>query len=279
MSHFTLMVVAEDETQLEELLAPYDESLQVEPYKSYDDLAWVKNEEFNSLTTPEEKISWIKENWEEDYFWDSEENSFYTMSTYNPESKWDWWTLGGRWMGYFPLKAGATTGQLGSPGAFGNAAEPNKVDLAAIKDIDFDRMRNEAAQRAEDAYNEWESFVAVNGTPDRWEGGQKDIDYKEYRKNFFSKEVNLLANKKWFGDWSDFLDMDRETYVANAVKNAVPCFAFLDKTNGWIEKGSMGWFGISTATDESTDTYLDMVNAILDGLNPEVKIACVDCHI
>ena len=28
------------------------------------------------------------------------------MSTYNPDSKWDWWVIGGRWAGMLPLKPG-----------------------------------------------------------------------------------------------------------------------------------------------------------------------------
>lgn len=27
------------------------------------------------------------------------------LSTYNPDSKWDWYSIGGRWSGYLPLKA------------------------------------------------------------------------------------------------------------------------------------------------------------------------------
>jgi hypothetical protein len=50
-------------------------------------------------------------------------------STYNPDSKWDWYELGGRWKGYFRLKDGAS-GILGQPGVFDNEADPQTADVA-----------------------------------------------------------------------------------------------------------------------------------------------------
>lgn len=34
------------------------------------------------------------------------QTSIYRWSTYNPQSKWDWWTIGGRWAGTLRLKSG-----------------------------------------------------------------------------------------------------------------------------------------------------------------------------
>ena len=58
--HFSLAVFHRFDQDIDALMAPYNENLEVEPY--YD---------------PE----------------------FKEMTTYNPKSKWDWWVVGGRWDG------------------------------------------------------------------------------------------------------------------------------------------------------------------------------------
>ena len=60
----------------------------------------------------------------------------------NPNAKWDWYTLGGRWMGHLISKS--TTGAaylLGRSGA-GNNKPPHvrSVDLVRKRDIDMDEM-------------------------------------------------------------------------------------------------------------------------------------------
>lgn len=54
----------------------------------------------------------------------------------NPNKKWDWWKIGGRWTGMLKLKDGAE-GVLGLPGLFTDAAEPGTADQARIADIDL----------------------------------------------------------------------------------------------------------------------------------------------
>jgi len=59
-------------------------------------------------------------------------------STYNPNSKWDWFVLGGRWSGSIQLKDGAK-GKSGKSGTFGN---PTGIDQARKKDIaNLDKLK------------------------------------------------------------------------------------------------------------------------------------------
>ena len=127
MSHFTVAVFHRPDQDIETLLAPYDENLRVEPYVEF---------------TREEAIAYARKHYKsvadmsddscyaymaEDYKTDAEGN---LLSTYNPKSKWDWWTEGGRWAGM--LKVGG-----------------KKVDSARVADIDFtpDPLEYEAALR------------------------------------------------------------------------------------------------------------------------------------
>lgn len=70
-----------------------------------------------------------EEAWEEAKMWgyevDEEEN---LTTTYNPNSKWDWYCIGGRWPGFLVLKEKDENG------------ERIRVDSALFKEIDWDYM-------------------------------------------------------------------------------------------------------------------------------------------
>ncbi len=53
----------------------------------------------------------------------------------NPDAKWDWYQLGGRWTGYFKLLPGKT-GATGRPGLFTHPAENGTADQCRKGDID-----------------------------------------------------------------------------------------------------------------------------------------------
>lgn len=59
------------------------------------------------------------------YKLDEEEN---LLSTYNPDSKWDWYSIGGRWSGFLCTKEKDDEGN------------PIRVNQAQFKDIDWDYM-------------------------------------------------------------------------------------------------------------------------------------------
>lgn len=92
MSHYTVAVIHRKDQDIAELLKPYDENLEVEPYIKY---------------TKEEAIKWAKDNFKpgrtDDEYYEimadgrqtDEEGNIY--STYNPDAKWDWYEVGGRW--------------------------------------------------------------------------------------------------------------------------------------------------------------------------------------
>lgn len=144
MSHFTVYVFSENEGEdLEELLAPYDESLDVPKYVEYtreQAIARIRKEiedykdswfykeytndpekykaehgenpkhiEYLEVIYPQ-KLKWTDEqcyeeirSWYEDNMVDNEGNLY---STYNPKSKWDWYDIGGRWDGALVSKDG-----------------------------------------------------------------------------------------------------------------------------------------------------------------------------
>lgn len=92
------------------------------------------------------KILYPDDNDDEGLLIDEENNSrAYKMSTYNPESKWDYWRIGGRWGGYFTRKADSDGTSFllpekgwDSPDKFGfssaDAAPKGLLDLAAMRE-------------------------------------------------------------------------------------------------------------------------------------------------
>jgi len=60
------------------------------------------------------------------------------LTTYNPDSKWDWWVVGGRWAGGWTLKPGAESAMPSEASAFGmtdESADP-RTDAARKCEIE-----------------------------------------------------------------------------------------------------------------------------------------------
>ena len=119
MSHFTVAVLHRPDQDVETLLAPYDESLRVEKY-----IEFTRQEAIDHVRKHYAKMADKTDDECWHYLADDagegmtdEEGNIY--STYNPKSKWDWWSEGGRWSGMLKLKDGGT------------------ADTARIGDIDF----------------------------------------------------------------------------------------------------------------------------------------------
>lgn len=145
MSHFTVFVFTkEDGKDVGELLAGYDESIVYAPYIKYTkqqaiaevrkEIEDYKNTRYAEyLMNPEayeaahdneahikylkeefpKKLNWTDEQcyqdkarWYEEDMIDENGNIY---STYNPNSKWDWYTIGGRWTGGLVTKEGRET--------------------------------------------------------------------------------------------------------------------------------------------------------------------------
>ena len=156
MSHFTVYVFSNQYgNNVEDLLAPYDESLEMAPYVRYtreQAIAKVRKEiedykhglyaEF--LADPEaykekvkktafdeerynahidylenefpKKLEWTDDEcYEEEAYWFREDGMIdddgNLLSTYNPNSKWDWYSTGGRWKDALITKDGKGTNE------------------------------------------------------------------------------------------------------------------------------------------------------------------------
>lgn len=198
----------------------------------------------------------------------------------NKNAKYDYYTLGGRWTGFFRPKVGAT-GELGRSGVFDNKPNEGWVDSIKVGDIDVDGMQAEAVREANETYDKIEAILKGRAYPS-WtvirEKHNEDIDAA--RAEYNDNEVVKDFNKAKFYIWGDFVETygnSREEYVARQKNSTMVPFAVV-KDGQWYQKGEMGWWGMSTdemTQDEWNTKFWEMINS----LPPETELNLLDCHI
>lgn len=199
----------------------------------------------------------------------------------NPNRKWDWYALGGRWTGFFKMKPGVS-GIKGRPGLMTPGAEAGTADSAFKGDIDFDGMRAEARAKAEKDYDAFEAAVKDCPQAQSWtqarEAHQGNI---EAARDAYNAQPAIAALKAaGIGTWSCAIEgygYDRAAYIARSEAGRLSTYAIL-KDGEWIANGEMGWFGFSNdnmTKDEWSKRYLEL----LDSLPDDTLLSVYDCHI
>jgi hypothetical protein len=173
-----------------------------------------------------------------------EEIRQYILRTYrvvnvtNPNAKWDWYSVGGRWDGCIPLKE-KVNGHAYSNYAF-------------VKNIAFDRIDQ---NKYDSAIRDWE--ITVENSPMT----------EEEKKTHFSL---------WNADYYISHYGSKENYAIYMATFST--YAFIDKDKGWNAPGEMGWFGASTEDRSSLDAYRESFHRYLTECSPHDLLVVVDCH-
>lgn len=326
MSHFTVLVIGGDP---DALLAPYDETLGVEPYwKPLVDRAdqhWyyahlVKEGKLPMDATLEELLAALNEAFPEDTEEEAlrvENGVLEQRSTYNPNSKWDWYQIGGRWRGMFLLKEpipmlGEFTPVVGKPGVGDN--EPHhEADQALKVQIDWDGMRAAARQEGEETWQGLEAALRNAGLtladepgtfeafrdkrlpPDIAGRALSDLSEEEQdRQAAAMREIRAtwqalpfnaaLADAGIYFFLVDPVeefclaeDDPREAYLARCELDAGVPFALVTPDGEWHEKGRMGWFGVGEEQPEAV--WAKKVREVIDAQPDDMLFTMVDCHI
>lgn len=238
MTHFAVLVVSTTRDEVEDLLAPYWEEIQVEPYKERD--VWVPDK-WHSLSD-QEWLDLINKEWESDEYGFDEEGRF-RWSTYNPLSKWDWWSIGGRWKGELIARPETPVEEMGfgESGVFDNGAQlPGGVDQLQKKNIDWERM------------------------------AQLKVDY--LKGNWSDLQRNEFGGLTY---WANVGVTTEDEYVRYNLP-----FNFNDvlDSDGWHSRGKHGWWGIFT--EEMTDEeWKALFKSRIDSYSDDAWFTIVDCHI
>lgn len=174
MSHFSLIVVVQPgdshralkspKDYLASALEPFNENREVGPTQEFipdEDVAEMKRH--YKTDTLEDLVPHMED-------WDGSpggihEGKLYRLCTRNPDSKWDWYEIGGRWTGFFK----ARDGQVGEPGVLTDPARKSHFDVVVKRDVDFASMRMDKGQKAGATWDKVQAIVQANGgMPPHW---------------------------------------------------------------------------------------------------------------
>lgn len=212
----------------------------------------------------------------------------------NPNAKWDWWEIGGRWAGFFKLKPD-TIGKVGKQYGKGKLQPTiSDADVCLKKNVDFTAMRDEASKEAAARYDKvvalfggevpklkpWKDYLedktsSVDERRDRYHAQTAIV-----RLNQLRTSDTLSDTDKEFLGWGfsfDDFQCTREEYCKRAANAAAVPFAVLHE-GVWYERGSMGWWG-AVSDEEDIADWSQKVADLYDTLPDDTQLTLVDCHI
>ena len=267
--HFTVGVITKSGTleEVERLLAPYDENMEVETYvykskesiieETKDDAEslrlaikkysegdeevnpyWIENRHVNPPKMRDVHLKLLLCKTDDDYYnyyrgdYDNYDEEGNELTTYNPDSKWDWYSIGGRWDGSFDKENGKNT--------------------LLIKDIKWDDSTEE-----EKEYHKrfWE--INVEEQPLK-EGEDKMEFFNLYKKEYYIERYHT-----------------KEEYVERVSKNYT--YAVLTSEGEWVAPGEVSWFSTSEDSDQQRE-YENWFYKYMEE-HPDYYFTLVDCHI
>lgn len=222
MTHFAVAVITDGTKTVEELMLPYMENCCETPPKEY--MQFFEEEECDIDPDTGKRGYWQ-----------------------NPNAKWDWYVVGGRWHGMIR----AAKGELGEPSWCNENSEvpAGRFDVVRIKDIDHS-VDQEAYDRR---IAQWEYNV---------EGKEGDESLKLWE----SKDYLIRQYK------------NKETFAK--VESMFSFRAVVTPDGEWREVRETGWWGYC---DESPGEYIDWVlhfkERFIDPCDSEWVLHTLDCHI
>lgn len=193
----------------------------------------------------------------------------------NPNKRWDWWTVGGQGSDKLVVRGG------------------ERADVARCRYLDWTEADALTAIAAEKFLAEWRSFC--NGKVFGHFDGPRET---AFRLGLVAcKDADELKGTEWRTiKWERQLraGVDRFDVLADLADDAVctlhseafhvlTTFARLDPRGGWpagwVEPGTMGWWGMSSDTPDSLLAYKREHAAWLKSGDQSDWLVVVDCHI
>lgn len=239
MSHFSLAVLHYDYQDIESLLEPYDEEIRVAPYvymTHKEVIEEAKRKVVKWEKQPLEELSDLQKrimsaSTDEKLFSKYAEYCGFNrinengdvLTTYNPNSKYDYYTVEGRSL---------------------YTKDGEERSEARVGDVQFGIIDKEYRE----AINFWNNTI---------NGSERSYYNKEYYINKYKTAENYAKEVSMFST-----------------------YAVVTPDGVWHSPGEVGWFGMSTETD---DEWSEWVNNYYDrffkDVDPDLIVTMVDCHI
>ena len=225
-----------------------------------------------------------------------EDGKLYTFT--NPNAKWDWWQIGGRWRGHFNMKPkynflyddrklAKEKGYLkGNPSFYNEGKIVEGYDVIKKGDIDLETGFEEKFQ---EKLKHFEIYLSVaKQYPDykSWDEFTKDGYVDGVREAYWSQPIlkELQTRLKEVCpdqyNWNSpkpetFCNGNYQAYKDKIRYQTFGTYAIL-KDKQWLQKGDMGWWGCDSNVDSDWETkWFEIFNSIPD----DHWIVVVDCHI
>lgn len=191
----------------------------------------------------------------------------------NPNSRWDWYEVGGRWAGSLLLKTTVNKSTLPQPNfSWGwsqedrdQALNKNVVDVARLCDIDLEQMTLIEDKKVRAQYNAIRTWNALPS--------ETDEEKKFKNKSQFDAGIFFMNAKKF----EDALNLDEESFVKKYVEHPLAFHSIVDDGE-WYEKGTMGWFACISDEMDMED-WNKIVAERIATLDPNTIVTVVDCHV
>lgn len=229
----------------------------------------------------------------------------------NPNKKWDWWSVGGRFTGLFspdydPAQDSANkeicflchgTGKRldmvaenSCSGCQGTGVrekwptrwkphDGDQITAAQLRE-NLEALRLQAEQEAAQLYDKArplidDDFISWATMRER-HSENVDTARTAYHAQAAVQRFRQADELTWQSP-EDFLIPRDDEFLQQARLRAGRTFAVV-KDGQWFEKGSMGWFGM-VADEKPAEDWAAQYWAIVDSLTPETIVTVVDCHI
>lgn len=254
MSHFTCLVLGEN---VEEQLEPYyelecsmsQEEMADDPRSEFIEHMTTKELEDDFLRVKNENPDLYYENLEtfaDDYhgYFKSKDKDIWGRYT-NPKSKWDWYSIGGRWTGFFKIKDNPKYPDdiyIGSPGLMTGPAEDGYADSIRLCDIDFEKQEKNSINKLKENWNEYQ---------------RKLNDGQQHAAFIYGVDPNDTVDS--------YIEKRKGFSTYALIKDGI-----------WYEKGQMGWWGISNNENEN---WQEEFTKMIKSLPEDTLLTVVDCHI
>ncbi len=204
----------------------------------------------------------------------------------NPNCRWDWYQVGGRWTGALRLKEVAIALRMyndtaesetifdGSPGIM---TSPNKeiefCDSCLIKQLDVEWHRVEARRRAGAMWDAWHNPDRPERPASRDDWGLLSNEEREAVMEYERENGILFIDTD---EVDRLISNNREPYLEMFGAPKAITYGFVSEDGEWNERAHMGWFG--THWDDNADYDVEFWRWI-ESLNGSTRIWVVDCHI
>lgn len=250
-------------------------------------IEYLKNEFSKRLTWTEEQVhaEAVKYEDPENILADGSVQSYY-----NPNSKWDWWTIGGRWEREYRERQGELVTALISNLEAIQAARADEAQMAALvaQEAVMEQARKAYYGARREALRQF-----PDGTPDAHVKQEKFIrDADDLLTEEWNKLQAMSAYIGWSAPHNVVVPTDAELFKADTTLTVEE-----GKTSGeialsdgdgvvdprtlpfeWLEIGRTGWWGLRDDT-MSEDEWIATLKGALEKLPPESKIVYLDLHI